>query len=171
VRVVRAYQPGVPRLDADGKQLGQVFLNLMLNAVQAMPGGGCVTIATRLFEGGQLVESSSSQLAGTRDPESGDQLTNRQIDYSTNQLAKGGWVEVAVSDTGPGIPPHILKDIFTPFVSTKHRGTGLGLSVSRRIVEDHGGWIEAESVPDCGATFRVFLPLASSDRRVGERPL
>jgi hypothetical protein len=169
VRVVRAYQPGLPRLAADGKQLGQVFLNLVLNAVQAMPGGGSVTIATRLFEGGQLVESSSSQLAGTRDPESGDQLTNRQLDYSTIHPAEGGWVEVAVSDTGPGIPPHILKDLFSPFVSTKRRGTGLGLSVSRRIVEDHGGWIEAESPPGSGATFRVFLPLDGSNRRAGER--
>src|SRR5574341_515237 len=68
VRVVRAYQPGIPFLPADGKQLGQVFLNLILNAVQAMPGGGSITIATRLFERGQLVESSSSQLARTRDP-------------------------------------------------------------------------------------------------------
>jgi signal transduction histidine kinase len=74
-----------------------------------------------------------------------------------------------VTDTGPGIPPHILKDIFTPFVSTKRRGTGLGLSVSRRIVEDHGGWIEAESPPGQGATFRVFLPLEPADRRTGER--
>jgi signal transduction histidine kinase len=78
-------------------------------------------------------------------------------------------VEVAVSDTGPGIPSHILKDLFTPFVSTKHRGTGLGLSVSRRIVEDHGGWIEAESVPDRGATFRVLLPLDGANRRAGQR--
>jgi signal transduction histidine kinase len=74
---------------------------------------------------------------------------------------RGPVVKVEVSDTGPGIPPHILPDIFKPFITTKHRGTGLGLSVSRRIVEDHGGWIEAESVPGQGATFRVFLPAGS----------
>ena len=78
-------------------------------------------------------------------------------------------MEVAVSDTGPGIPPHILKDIFTPFVSTKRRGTGLGLSVSRRIVEDHGGWIQAESPAGSGATFRVCLPLEAASRQTGER--
>jgi len=169
VRVVRAYQPGIPRLDADGKQMGQVFLNLILNAVQAMPGGGSVTIATRRLDRGQLVKSSMSQLGRTRDPGNSDELTNRQGDHSTDRLAEGGWVEVAVSDTGPGIPPHILQDIFTPFVSTKRRGTGLGLSVSRRIVEDHGGWIEAESPAGSGATFRVCLPLEAASRQTGER--
>jgi signal transduction histidine kinase len=78
-------------------------------------------------------------------------------------------VEVAVADTGPGIPSNVLKDIFTPFVTTKRRGTGLGLSVSRRIVEDHGGRIVAESPAGQGATFRVFLPLEPSSRLVGER--
>jgi len=169
VRVVRAYQPGLPRVEADGKQLRQVFLNLILNAVQAMPGGGSVTIVTRRIDGGQLVESSTSQLGGTWAPGRTDAMTNRQSDHSTNRLAEGGWVEVSVSDTGPGIPPHVLKDIFTPFVTTKHRGTGLGLSVSRRIVEDHGGWIAAESLPGQGATFRVFLPLNGTDHGTGER--
>lgn len=168
MRVVRAYQPGIPRLDADGKQLRQVFLNLILNAVQAMPGGGSVTIATRRCDGGQLVESSRSQLGGTRNPGGSDELTDRQSDHSTNRLAEGGWVEVAVTDTGPGIPPGILKDIFTPFVTTKRRGTGLGLSVSRRIVEDHGGWITAESPPGQGATFRVRLPLGAPRHRTRE---
>jgi signal transduction histidine kinase len=169
VRVVRAYQPGIPRLDADGKQMGQVFLNLILNAVQAMSGGGTVTIATRRFDRDQLVNSSMRQLGSTRDPGNGDELTNPQSDHSTHRLAEGGWVEVAVSDTGPGIPPHILKDVFTPFVSTKRRGTGLGLSVSRRIVEDHGGWIEGESPAGSGATFRVFLPLDGSNPRAEGR--
>lgn len=168
VRVVRAYNLGIPRLNADGKQMGQVFLNLILNAVQAMPGGGSVTIATRRIDGGQLVELSTSQLARTQEAGNTDESTNRQVDYSTSRLAEGGWVEVAVSDTGPGIPPHMLKDIFTPFVSTKRRGTGLGLSVSRRIVEDHGGWIAAESPAGSGATFRVCLPLRAGSRQTEE---
>ena len=168
VRVVRAYQPGIPSLDADGKQMGQVLLNLILNALQAMPDGGSVTIATRLIDSSQLVKLSTSQLGRAREAGNSDEFTNRQSDHSTNRLAEGGWVEVAVTDTGPGIPPHSLRDIFTPFFSTKRRGTGLGLSVSRRIVEDHGGWIEAESPAGSGATFRVFLPLDGSGRRGGE---
>ncbi len=162
VRVVRAYQPGIPRLAADGKQLGQVFLNLILNAVQAMPGGGSVTITTRLVD--WSIRESVDQATGDRGDPSPPfhQSTDPRVDQS-------GWVEVAVSDTGPGIPPHILKDLFTPFVSTKRRGTGLGLSVSRRIVEDHGGRIEAESPAGGGATFRVYLPLDATPRQAGER--
>ncbi|HEX9897780.1 MAG TPA: ATP-binding protein [Candidatus Methylomirabilis sp.] len=170
VGVVRAYQAGIPRLDADDKQMGQVFLNLILNAVQAMPGGGSVTIATRLVRNGdrRSVDSSIGQFGGTERSGQRDQLTNRPMHQLTSP-SDGQWLEVAVSDTGPGIPPHILKDIFTPFVSTKRRGTGLGLSVSRRIVEDHGGWIEAESPAGSGATFRVCLPLDAASRQTGER--
>ncbi len=143
VRLVRGYQPGLLCIEADAKQLGQVFLNLILNAVQAMPGGGQVTLQTIL-----------------RDGHRGDVDGFRR---------RGPGVEVAITDTGPGIPPNILPDIFTPFVSTKRRGTGLGLSVSRRIVEDHGGWIEAESPTGGGATFRVFLPIDASNPGAGER--
>jgi signal transduction histidine kinase len=139
VRIVRNYQPGLPRLEADGKQLGQVFLNLLLNAAQAMHGDGQVTISTRLnsADGGK--------------PEG----HGRRV------------IEVSLADTGPGIPPNILAELFTPFFTTKPRGTGLGLAVSRRIVEDHDGWIHAESPPQNGATFRVGLPVGSPVRREG----
>lgn len=143
VHVVRAYQPAIPRLHADGKQVGQVFLNLLLNAVQAMPNGGQITLQTALRDVSQA-EGDAPQ-------------------------ALGRMVEVTLTDTGPGIPPHVLKEIFKPFVTTKRRGTGLGLSVSRRIIEDHGGWIEAESAPGQGATFRIFLPLEGSNQELGER--
>jgi signal transduction histidine kinase len=170
VRVVRAYHPGIPRLNADGKQMGQVFLNLILNAVQAMPGGGSVTIATRLARDGdrRSVDWSIGQFGGTERSGQGNQSPNRPMHQLTCP-PDGQWVEVAVSDTGPGIPPHMLRDIFTPFVSTKRRGTGLGLSVSRRIVEDHGGRIQAESPAGSGATFRVCLPLEAASRQTGER--
>ncbi len=140
VRVVRDYQPEVPRLEADGKQLGQVFLNLILNAIQAMPGGGQARLQTRLRDGS----------GGNGD----------------GRATTGSVVEVAVTDSGPGIPAHVLPDLFKPFFTTKHRGTGLGLSVSRRIVEDHGGWIEVESPEGQGATFRVCLPVDPSRNRI-----
>ena len=144
LRVIRSYRPGLPRLDGDSKQLGQVFLNLILNAIQAMPNGGQISLRTDVRE--------------MHGPE-GDRLG-----------AHGQGVEVVVADTGPGIPPHILDEIFKPFVTTKHRGTGLGLAVSRRIAEDHGGWITAESTPGQGATFRVWLPVKSSrTHRRGEQ--
>lgn len=143
VHVVRAYEPGLPRVDADSKQLGQVFLNLVLNAIQAMPNGGQVSLRTRL-QGMDGVEGEGPK-------------------------GHGQMVEVIVADSGPGIPPHLLEEIFKPFITTKHRGTGLGLAVSRRIVEDHGGSITAESQPGQGATFRVCLPVRGAILRPGER--
>jgi signal transduction histidine kinase len=74
-----------------------------------------------------------------------------------------------VADTGPGIPSHLLDEIFKPFITTKHGGTRLGLAVSRRIVEDHGGWIAVESQPGRGATFRVCLPVRLAIPRAGEQ--
>ncbi len=142
VRLVRHYCPDLPRLEADDKQLGQVFLNLLLNAAQAMHGDGQVTIATRLTD-------AAGTDGGSPAPESGTV------------------VEVSVTDTGPGIPPGTLPELFTPFFTTKPRGTGLGLAICRRIVEDHGGWIRVESPPGQGATFRIGLPVGAPTRRDG----
>ncbi|MBI4842615.1 MAG: hypothetical protein HY803_16395, partial [candidate division NC10 bacterium] len=126
-------------------------LNLILNAIQAMPTGGQITLKTTM-----------RPVCVPR--------TGREIDGAEGNAPMAGdrGVEVALTDTGPGIPPHLLQDIFNPFFTTKHRGTGLGLSVSRRIVEDHGGWIEAESSPGQGATFRVWLPVGPVTHRTGE---
>lgn len=144
VRIVRAYEPGMPQLEADGRQLGQVFLNLLLNAVQVMPDGGQVTLRTGLYAGN----------GADAEP----------------WRPSGQAVEVRVSDNGPGIPAHVVSNLFTPFFTTKSRGAGLGLSISRRIVEDHGGWIGVESAPGEGTTFRVVLPVRAADGRGGMRP-
>jgi signal transduction histidine kinase len=74
-----------------------------------------------------------------------------------------------VIDTGPGIPTHLLREIFTPFFTTKPRGIGLGLAITRRIVEDHGGWISGENLPGQGAMFRICLPLEGFDDETRER--
>jgi hypothetical protein len=142
IRVVRNYHPALPRVEADDKQLGQVFLNLLLNAAQAMHGGGQISITTRVHETDGAGEEPST-------------------------TAGKPMVEVSLTDTGPGIPAAILSELFTPFFTTKPRGTGLGLAISRRIIEDHGGWIRADSPPQRGATFRIGLPVdgaGSSDR-------
>lgn len=73
----------------------------------------------------------------------------------------GLWVVGEVSDTGGGIPPHVLPNIFNPFFTTKEKGTGLGLAITRRIVEMHGGKIEIDNRPGVGSTFRVKLPPSS----------
>ncbi len=73
--------------------------------------------------------------------------------------SRDAFAAVAVSDTGRGIAPEHLPNIFRPFFTTKGHGTGLGLSLARRIVEDHGGHIEVSSQPGAGTRFTVWLPL------------
>lgn len=122
VRLVSDYpsQPMWAKVDHD--QFRAVLVNLLLNAVEAMPRGGPVHIA----------------------------LT------STNQ-----GIELSVTDTGSGIPPDILKRLFTPFVSSKPSGTGLGLCISKRIVESHGGRITAQNCTEGGAVVTLVLPAVS----------
>jgi two-component system sensor histidine kinase HydH len=119
VEVVRDFGDDVPVIQADGRQMEQVFLNLILNAIQAMSHKGTVTIATRTH---------------------------------------GRQVVVTVGDTGPGIPPEKLVHIFEPFFTTRAQGTGLGLAIVKKIVEAHGGRIEAASPPGSGARFTATLP-------------
>jgi signal transduction histidine kinase len=68
-----------------------------------------------------------------------------------------------ISDRGPGIPPEVERQLFNPFFTTKDTGTGLGLPISVRIVEEHGGTVEVQSRVGEGTTFRVLLPLAGDD--------
>ena len=84
------------------------------------------------------------------------------INVST-QKGEAGFVEILVSDTGPGLAPDVKEKLFKPFFTTKRRGqgTGLGLSVSRSIVEAHRGQIRAEGAPGAGATFIIRLPAVS----------
>jgi two-component system sensor kinase FixL len=80
----------------------------------------------------------------------------------TARRAGPGSVEISVADSGPGIPSDQLDQVFTPFYTTKSDGLGIGLSISRSIVETHGGRLWAESRPEAGATFRFTLPLAGA---------
>ena len=119
VEVIRDFGDGTPIIQADGRQMEQVFMNLVLNAIQVMSHKGKVTIATRTL--------------------------SRQV-------------VVTVSDTGPGIPPDKIAKIFEPFFTTRAQGTGLGLAIVKKIVEAHGGRIEASSAPGSGAKFTATLP-------------
>ena len=74
--------------------------------------------------------------------------------------AHNSMASVAVQDTGPGIPPETLPNIFRPFFTTKGHGTGLGLSLAKRIAEDHGGELNVTSKPGHGSTFTLLLPFA-----------
>lgn len=122
-----------PVVKANKQQILQVLLNLINNAVDALPErGGKIRIATGTRWIEPLLPGESRRRAGV----------------------------IEVSDNGPGIPPHIRNRLFDPFFTTKKEGTGLGLSISQKIVRDHGGIITVSSVEGKGATFQVSLPLA-----------
>jgi two-component system sensor histidine kinase HydH len=132
VRLAVDLAPELPRVSCDPEQLRQVFLNLALNAVQAMPHGGELHISTRL---------ARDEVALWRD-------TPRRSDL----------VEIRFQDTGPGIPEEAREHIFVPFYTTKEKGTGLGLAICQRIVKTHGGTIGVRSAPGGGAEFVIALP-------------
>ena len=124
---------GLPRVAGDKDRLQQVLINLILNAVQAMPEGGKLRVETKAL---------------------------RRTRPGLDQAPEQSFVEVAVTDTGVGIPADIRDKIFDPFYTTKEGqgGTGLGLAVVSGIVKEHDGWIDVEDVDGGGTAFRVFLP-------------
>jgi GAF domain-containing protein len=152
-----------PVLPLDPVQLKQAMVNLLANALEAMVDGGTLTIATRVTrgEGGQLVDQSIGQLGTEEESEPIVDLPNRPVDELTDRQVPEEWVEVSVSDTGGGIPQEILDEVFNPFFTTKEAGTGLGLTLVRRIVRAHGGRVEVENRPGEGVTFRLWLPMAT----------
>ncbi len=129
VEIVTSFAERLPPVRADAEQLLQVFLNLSLNALQAMP------------------------------PQAGRLLISTGLRRATRRGAAAAFLEVRFRDTGVGIPPGDLKNLFIPFFTTKDKGTGLGLPISQRIIENHGGTIEVRSQPGEGATFTVLLPI------------
>jgi PAS domain S-box-containing protein len=118
---------------ADKGQLGQVVQNLVINAVQAMPGGGVVTVTA---ENTELTAGSGNSLP----------------------LATGRYVRLAVADNGVGIAREHLAKIFDPYFTTKTQGSGLGLATVYSIVRKHEGYIEADSEPGKGTVFRFWMP-------------
>jgi len=136
--------PSMPHVSADVGMLEQVLLNLVVNARDAMPKGGTLTLST-----GHVQQADAVHVNGF-------------------DVAPGPYVWIAVSDTGSGILPEHLPRIFEPFFTTKEvgRGTGLGLATAYGIVRQHQGWIDVQSVPEHGTTFRMYLPVTSEHRGV-----
>jgi two-component system NtrC family sensor kinase len=140
----------------DSQMLHQVLLNLLTNALDAVEGGGEITVTARRAGIGRLVDPSMSQPG--RESARVDVSTNRPVDDSAD------WVEIVVADTGAGIAAAHLSKIFDPFFTTKEvgKGTGLGLAICQSIVEQHGGRIEVASRgPGQGTTVSIRLPLAA----------
>ncbi len=136
IRFELAYDPSLPHVLGSRDQLVQVFLNLVKNASEAIDQGGV---------DGEIVLSTAYR-PGVR------LKTKAAADPVSLPL------EVCVRDNGPGVPPDIASHLFDPFVTTKSSGTGLGLALVAKVIGDHGGVVEFESLPR-RTTFRVLLPL------------
>jgi signal transduction histidine kinase len=120
-------------LHGDDHQLEQAFVNLLLNAVESMGSEGALSVATEVVGG----EAGSGFREGK---------------------GASSFLRASIADTGMGIAPEHLDSIFDPFFTTKPSGTGLGLAVTRSIIDEHNGFIRVESQPGKGTTFTVLLP-------------
>jgi signal transduction histidine kinase len=125
IDIIKEYASDLLPTTIDREQMKQVFLNMLLNAIEATPENGKITVKTRSF------------VKPEGEP----------------------YIQIEITDTGRGIPAEYLEDIFTPFFTTKEKGSGLGLSISTQIVQDHKGYIDVESQVNKGSSFFVNLPL------------
>ncbi len=136
VKLITELQPDLPDVEADYLQFEQALVNLVLNGVDSMPGGGTITIGVRRL----LTE-----------------MPNPRRDFT---LPAGDWIIVFVRDSGKGIPVELLSEIFDPFFTTKAggKGTGLGLTIIETFVKNNGGFVDVYSHPGVSTTFELILP-------------
>jgi len=126
---------GLAFVEVDEGQINQALNNIILNAVQAMPEGGVVTIR-------------------------GENITVG--DNESIPLAQGSYVKISIEDRGDGIPPNVFSKVFDPYFTTRQKGSGLGLTIAYYIIRKHGGHIQVESSIGKGTTCHIFLPVCQS---------
>ncbi len=135
VRCKLSFHNDLFTVDVDEGQIGQVFNNLIINSVHAMPQGGVIHVHAE-----NVLVTAEQGLP----------------------LKDGNYLKIVVRDKGVGIPKNILPRIFDPYFTTKHKGSGLGLATAYSIIQNHDGWITAESDVGIGTTFHVYLPASQS---------
>jgi PAS domain S-box-containing protein len=136
VRLVRRFDEAGHQILGDTDQLKQAFLNFFLNAIQAMPDGGTLTVST-------------------------ERTSKNPVTLMSGGYSLRGWLIVTIQDTGTGIRPEHIRHIFDPFFTTKGTGTGLGLSVAHGILQEHGAAVDVDSTVGQGTTFTLMLPTAA----------
>ncbi|MFH0813217.1 MAG: ATP-binding protein, partial [Pseudomonadota bacterium] len=136
ITIIERYDKKLPVIFADANKLKQVFINLINNAFEAMPGGGALTIASSVTKDDSLSDSGTNDI-----------------------------IQIAFADNGVGISPEFLPKIFNPFFSAKpeRNTTGLGLSTSLKVIQDLGGTIAVESKVGVGSTFTIKIPIRRED--------
>ena len=134
------YDPSLPEVMIDADAMVQIIINLMQNAIDALEGrfDGIIGISTRFVMSGEL----------------------REVDVDRRSIKLP--VEIAISDNGPGVPAHIEEELFSPFVTTKRDGQGLGLAIVRKLISQmHSRIIFERDEAKLLTSFRLFLPVAN----------
>lgn len=135
-RVIFEFEPNLPTVEIDPGQISQVINNIVINADQAMPDGGSITLKTKSYEVKKGMSSS---------------------------IRPGNYIMIEISDDGIGIERDLLSRIFDPYFSTKTKGSGLGLSITYSILKKHDGFIDVKSELHKGTTFRIYLPVSGAE--------
>lgn|GEM_PF-44119 len=163
VQVIRKVPADLPQIQVDLAAVGRALSHLLDNAVKFTPKGGQITISARLVRGqfGNQATGQSGDLQVSKDT----QLPGPQVAGLPEASREAEWVELAVQDTGVGIPAEAIPKIFDRFyqvdssTTRQHGGTGLGLAIVKRILDAHDAPITVESLPGTGTTFSIRLPV------------
>ncbi|MGQ0714206.1 MAG: sensor histidine kinase [Gemmatimonadaceae bacterium] len=174
--VVLALDPEVPALSGDRHEMDQVLVNLLLNAVDAMQGGGRVTIGTRALPLAAVHDQSARRAADERGLEVVRDESPRVRAWLNRRGDPARVLTVTVADSGPGVSPEDAERVFDPFYTTKPpgKGTGLGLAIVARVVDTLGGVVWVRRAREGGAAFMMLFPvsenLSSADDPRHSRP-
>lgn len=151
IRLVKELDPKVPEIDIDSNHMKEAIVNLLLNATQAVNGNGEIVVRTQLTVLKHRIDDFVySDRYNVKTP----------LEFDKVVIPRGEQVAIVeLKDNGAGIPPNYLRNIFDAFFTTKLNGTGLGLTIVKRTVNQHGGIIRVQSKVNEGTTFQIILPI------------
>jgi signal transduction histidine kinase len=145
IKIQKRWSDNLPPIKGDRFQLTQAFLNILQNALEAMDPGGEIEI--------NLARISAGEIADRGGKKAGPKLKIKEAFKNRDLL------EIIIKDTGMGMTPEVLEKIFAPYYTTKEKGVGLGLAITQKIIQGHGGDLQIYSSPQGGTTVKMLLPL------------